>query len=96
MTLQNINTIDKENIKSLQWPSEDVLESSIAKIQRKTDLIKSMYLGNNAKRKVKILFEDDQGLKLVETTVWATTDLLVILKAGSTIPMHRIHLVQLF
>jgi uncharacterized protein (UPF0248 family) len=52
---------------------------------------RAMLLGNNHKHKVKIVFEDDECVKEVETTVWGFTDKRVLLKRGLVIPIHRIH-----
>jgi hypothetical protein len=40
--------------------------------------------------KIQIYFEDDRSKKMVETTVWALTDLSVVLKKGVGIPINRI------
>ena len=40
-------------------------------------------------------FEDSEGLKQVETTIWATTDKRIILKGGVVIPIIRIHEVKI-
>ena len=50
-----------------------------------------MKLGNSKKFKVHIIFEDKEGLKKVETTIWGVTEKNIILKRGTLIPIHRIH-----
>jgi uncharacterized protein (UPF0248 family) len=37
-----------------------------------------------------VVFEDDQGRKMIETTIWATGEKNIVLKHGMTIPIHRI------
>ena len=58
--------------------------------------MKSLRLGNNHKRKVKIVFEDDKSIKQVETTVWNVTEKNISLKSNTLIPRHRIHEIKLF
>lgn len=49
-----------------------------------------MSIGNLEHDKVIILFQDIQGLKKVNTTIWGVTDKEIILKKGVIIPIHRI------
>jgi hypothetical protein len=41
--------------------------------------------------KVRIIFSDDEGKKMIETTIWAVTPERIILKSGMMIPVNRIH-----
>ncbi len=91
MINDEFETIDKENIHSLKFPNIDVLNDSEAIIQRINDLSRAQALGNLEHSKIKIFFEDDQSKKLVETTVWAVTDINVVLKKGVGIPINRIY-----
>ena len=86
--------IIKENISGLHFPSNEVLGIPYEIKQRKSDVQTGMLLGNNYKCKVKILFEDSESLKQVETTIWGLTDLHVLLKSGITIPLNRIYKVD--
>lgn len=83
--------IDKEAIKSLNFPKSDVLEDKEDITDRKNDLDRALSLGNLEHVKIKIYFEDDTSKKLVETTIWGVTDNRVILKQGVVIPVNRIH-----
>jgi hypothetical protein len=47
-------------------------------------------LGNNYRTKVQIVFCDDEGLKMVHTTVWAALERYILLKGGVRIPISRI------
>ncbi len=58
---------------------------------RLADLERALKLGNLEHNKIKIVFEDTDGVKQVETTVWGVTDKRVILKQGIMIPIHRIY-----
>ncbi|WP_298222956.1 hypothetical protein [Flavobacterium sp.] len=83
-------TIAKEKIHALKFPNHEVLEDKDAIFQRNIDLNRAQSLGNLEHSKIKIFFEDNQSKKMVETTVWAVTDNLVVLKQGVGIPIHRI------
>ncbi|WP_445711137.1 hypothetical protein [Flavobacterium sp.] len=90
MTLE-YQTIEKESIASLHFPSSEVLTEKEAVSQRRTDLDRALSLGNLEHLKIKIYFEDDASMKMTETTVWGVTDNRVILKQGVVIPLNRIH-----
>lgn len=84
-------SIEKENIRDLKFPDTEVLTSSDAIKIRQLNLDRALTLGNLEHNKMKIIFEDSEGLKQVETTVWGVTDKRVILKQGVLIPINRIH-----
>jgi hypothetical protein len=86
--------IDKEIIGSLQFPGEEVLKSPELQKEREYELTRAASLGTD-KVKIKILFEDSEGLKQVETTVWAVTKERIVLKHGATIPIKRIHEIKI-
>ena len=83
--------IEKEDVRNLKFPEADVLTSKDEKKVRNADLQRAMKLGNIEHNKIKIVFEDNESIKHVETTVWGVTDTRVILKQGILIPIHRIH-----
>lgn len=56
----------------------------------KQQILNATLLGNNEHKKVKIIFKDDNGVKLVETTIWASGQKFICLKGGSWLPIHRI------
>jgi len=84
-------SIPKEQITSLHFPKSDVLWSADEIAQRKYDAQKGLLLGNDFKIKVRIIFEDAESTKQVETTIWGLTEEHLILKKGVVIPLHRIH-----
>ncbi|MFN4235187.1 MAG: hypothetical protein ACK4IK_10325 [Bacteroidia bacterium] len=92
--LKNIALIEKEKIADLKFPSEEVLKTKEEITQRRSDLEKATILGNAHRGKIKIIFEDSEGLKKVDTTIWATTEKNIILKQGVIIPICRIHQVR--
>jgi uncharacterized protein (UPF0248 family) len=83
--------IQKEEIANLLFPSTEVLQSSDKINNRRLELERATTLGNAEHGKIKIIFEDKEGLKKVETTIWATTENNIVLKGGVFIPIHRIH-----
>jgi hypothetical protein len=84
-------TVQKEMISGFRFPEQDVLSSKDEKKIRLADLERALKLGNLEHNKIKIVFEDTDGIKQVETTVWGVTDKRVILKQGIMIPIHRIY-----
>ena len=83
--------IEKENISGLKFPEDEVLKTKDELKLRTANLEKALKLGNLEHGKIKIIFEDSEGLKQVDTTVWGVTDKRVILKKGAVLPIHRIH-----
>jgi hypothetical protein len=83
--------IDKENIPDYHCVTYEVLESKEAILERNTELQKAMLLGNSEHVKYKIYFTTTDGVKEVETTVWAATDTDVTLKGGIIIPITAIN-----
>lgn len=85
-----IELINKEDIKKYHFVNREVLDAVEDRRLRYTNLSKAMILGNTHKAKVKIVFETDEGIKAVETTIWATDENEVLLKGGINIPMQII------
>jgi hypothetical protein len=83
--------IEKEQISGLKFPDSEVLATKDQVKSRSVNLERALKLGNLEHNKIKIVFEDSEGMKQVETTVWGVTDKRVILKQGVVIPIHRIH-----
>ena len=89
------NIIGKEMISSLRFPDSEVLATHEAITRRRAELERALALGNLEHSKIKIIFEDEENVYQVETTVWGLTDSRVILKQGNVIPIQRIHIVRL-
>lgn len=83
--------VQKEMISGFRFPEQEVLTSKDDIKMRLADLERALKLGNLEHNKIKIVFEDTDGVKQVETTVWGVTDKRVILKQGIMIPIHRIY-----
>ena len=94
-TIKRPVIIEKERVGELHFPEIEVLISSEDIQRRSYELERASQLGNGDHVKIKIMFEDNDGLKQVETTVWAVTKERVVLKHGITIPIKRIHEIRL-
>lgn len=82
--------ISKENIPYLNFTNSDVLNTDFEREIRDSNLFKAMIVGNTYKQKVKIFFEASDGVKMVETTVWASTEKEILLKGGINLPIRSI------
>ena len=88
--------VEKELIAEFYFPREEVLLNTDEIKVRSLAMQRAIRLGNNQKRKVKIIFEDDQAIKKVETTIWAVTEKNILLKRGVAVPINRIHQVSAY
>lgn len=86
--------IEKEDIPQLHFPKEEVLSDLDAIFHRKKNLRLATKVGNLDKHKVRIVFEDDECKKFVETTIWSTGNENIVLKRGTIVPINRIHRVH--
>lgn len=93
--IMNEKCVEKEEVPGFHFPKNDVIHNEKEKDKRLKSLIRATQAGNLDKVKFKILFEDDEGLKVVHTTIWATTEENIILKHDSKIPIRRIHKVAI-
>lgn len=95
ITDSTIPLVDKEIISNLHFPASEVLQDKFSISNRINALHRATSLGNLNKHKVHITFEDAEGVKVVNTTIWALTERKIILKAGRSIPINRIHSVKI-
>lgn len=82
--------IQKEDIPSLRFPKEPLERSKDEQSILRKRLRDSMVLGNIHHQKIKIVFQDDEGMKEVRTTIWAADDRFIVLKKGVSIPVDRV------
>ncbi|MFT7613136.1 MAG: hypothetical protein ACI9J3_002106 [Parvicellaceae bacterium] len=82
--------VEKEIVSALHFPKDDVILGIQGRKERDAKLRQALSLGNIEHIKVKITFQDIEGTKQVETTIWGITDKSIILKKGSIIPIHRV------
>ena len=87
--------INKEDIGKLHFPKEDVLLTPEEKKERLKKIERAMYLGNN-KIKVQIIFQDVEGKKVVDTSIWGITEQNIILKGTTIIPIRSIYEIKFF
>ncbi|MFM7387741.1 MAG: hypothetical protein ACKO5L_06240 [Bacteroidota bacterium] len=83
----DLKTIPKEFVPFCGFKKKSFI-SQERELRRHLDYATS--LGNNHRTKVQIVFCDDDGLKMVHTTVWAALDKHILLKGGIRIPIPRI------
>ena len=79
--------IEKESIPNLKFNgpfSGKTDEKLHSKLKEATTL------GNLHREKCSIVFQDNEGLKKVETTIWATGAKYICLKGGVWLPIARI------
>lgn len=79
--------IEKEAIRSMTFKSREPVKQH----PKLMDQIKSATrLGNAYRGKVGIIFHDDDGMKRVDTTIWAHGAKYICLKGGMWLPIDRI------
>lgn len=93
--MRNVPLVEKETVKNMVFPREEVLKNQDSATERRSLLERATVLSNLYHNKVKIVFEDRDGSKMVDTTIWATTEAAIMLKGGIVIPIHRIHSIDL-
>jgi uncharacterized protein (UPF0248 family) len=95
MRHNTVQIVDKEVVRTLNFPREEVLKTKDSANERRNLLERATILSNLYHNKVKITFEDSDGMKMVDTTIWATTDNAIMLKGGIVLPIHRIISIEL-
>ena len=83
--------VEKEQVERLTFPKGEVLGSKEAIKIRSIKLENATRLGNIEHYKVKIVFGANEGLMMIDTTVWAITNNYISLKGGVTLPIKRIY-----
>lgn len=79
--------IEKTDIKKLKPLERDHLKTDTEKKLRFEKLKKAMVLGKNYKSQCTIVFEATDGMKHVETTIWMTDEMYIVLKGGIVLPI---------
>lgn len=83
--------IEKEEVPNLLFPAEPInLRTEAEQKELVSKLNRATTLGNVHHNKIKIIFQDNEGVKEVNTTIWATGDKHIVLKKGVFIPINRI------
>jgi len=85
--VQEIELIQKETIVDCKFLKDIQLNQQENLLQQIKD---ATILGNSHRTKVTIIFQDDTGIKRVDTTIWASGAKFICLKGGLWIPINRI------
>ena len=85
--LANAQLIEKESIPQLSFYQSKAINQAE---DLQDQINKATQLGNSQKGKVSIFFESDQGLKRVETTIWAAGTKFICLKGAVWIPIANL------
>ena len=89
--MSEFELIEKEDVPKYHCVTYDVLDTAVASAERMAELEEATVLGNTSHVKYKIFFTTTEGVKEVETTVWATTNDTITLKGGVVIPIAAIN-----
>lgn len=90
MPIPNALLIPKERIPSLRFPKQPLAMSDEQRREILLKLADATRLGNAEHGKCRIVFEDDEGVKAVETTIWTFDPDNIVLKYGMSIPVSRV------
>lgn len=84
--IEKIALIEKEEIGNYKVikAKEDHTEMLTLKLKN------ALRLGNEFKTKSTIIFQTDDGLKRIETTIWTLTDGYLQIKSGVVIPLNSL------
>lgn len=85
--------IEKELVASLSFQDTSIKVEQHPEVMQQIE--SATKLGNSHHSKVSIIFQDDSGLKRVDTTIWANGAKYICLKGGVWIPIARIVEVKL-
>ncbi len=85
-----IHRIEKEDVPALHFPTDPVHLNEEHRALRDRNIARAALLGNLEHTKCRIVFRDSEGMKVVETTVWAFDTDRIVLKKGVTIPVARV------
>jgi hypothetical protein len=85
------DTVEKEILTTLSYPTTDVLSSVTERILRQRDAERATALGNNYRGKLDIYFKTADGMShRVYTTVWASSAEHLTLKSGTSLPIRAV------
>ncbi len=85
--VQEVFLVEKESIVNCTFNNKlDIVQQN--DLQKKIE--DATILGNAHHSKVSIIFQDDESVKRVDTTIWAAGSKFICLKGGIWIPINRI------
>ena len=86
-----VEIIEKEELSSMHFATEDVLPDEAARQRRRVDADRAVTLGNAYHGKLDIYFQTSDGhAKRVATTVWASDTDHLTLKSGTSLPLRAV------
>ena len=85
-----IPNISDGEIRFLHFPEEDVFFGMNERYDRNKTVQRTIANGIVSETKVRIEFQDVEGQKIIETSIWEVSCHKVILRNGDSIPIHRI------
>lgn len=86
----DIELIAKEDITKYHIVHNEVLDTAEDRRLRYANLCKAMILGNTHKGKIRLVFDTEEGIKAIETTIWSADENTVSIKGGINIPIQAI------
>ena len=90
-TSSTIEIVEKEDITTMHFAPEDVLNDETARQRRRADADRAVTLGNAYHGKLDIYFQTADGMaKRVATTVWAADADHITLKSGASLPLRAV------
>lgn len=87
--------IEKEQLKTLNFPKQDVLLDNKQRRLRFANAQRARILGNIEKIKAKINFHTTEGLREVNTTVWHVDQDFIMLKGASALPIRSVYSISI-
>ena len=91
----NARIIPKEQVSSLRFPRQALMLSESERSGILHNMEEATRLGNTEHGKCRIVFQDDEGLKAVETTIWTYDADNIVLKYGMILPISRVVSVEI-
>jgi len=86
-----VKTVDKDELKQLDYLQSDVLFNSMEKDKRKILLEKACRLGNGFEaKKTRIIFACSDGIKKVEARIISLNKTYITLKGVNSLPIKSI------
>jgi hypothetical protein len=90
-----LEQIPKERIPELECKHSEVLQDHSALCDRKNSIERAINLSKNFYVKAQIIFETEDGPKVVISTIWAAGEENIVLKGGISMPICCIHKVSI-
>lgn len=83
----NAEVISRDQIRGLNCSQDDVLKLETEKVTRRHAIHHALKQSKGFFTKASITFETAQGLKQVDSVIWASTEKYIVLQGGITLPI---------